>query len=284
LREIKAAATTHVEDLTGFLERGHEQLADQVGARRPGCEAHKSPAIAQAPEIQHEALIGAPGAQARLAGCYEAGAACLGVAPDPAMACAWRGVRLASHAPDLSLADSARYASACADSDETVRQRAAIAEIDLVTRIYGREASERASRVTLADTQTVLYPSIETVRTRANLALAGAGDGRRLPAFTTSRPAADGAVVWSSCVDRLCLDGASPGWGGGLVRYRVTVAGAPGLAARLAGAGLDSPSVTDALKGPAPAELVQGPVCWRSGLDAGRGAYVEASRAPCRGR
>jgi hypothetical protein len=101
-------------------------------------EEHKSTAIRNAPEYLHEALSGDVAAQASLADCFDKDSHC--GAPDPAMACAWRGVRLSSGSPELSLADVAAFETTCASNDQSTQQRASIALADYVTRIYGRAA------------------------------------------------------------------------------------------------------------------------------------------------
>lgn len=257
-----------------------------------GCEQHKAPAVSSAPAVQHDALSGNTASQAWLASCYAAGGRCIGVAPDPAMACAWSAVRLLSRSPDLALADSEAYEAACDLPRESDRQRAAIAAADFGDRIYGQGADARlAAGKALAETP-VLYPSVEAVRGKVNLALAHARRAERLPAFAAPAPGRPGdtVVTWSSCADPICLQADTPAFGGGVIRYRVTVriAGtgepqAAGLAGRLAAAGLDAGSIGDTLGDGQPHEFVQGPACWRAGKDDPALMYAGAARAPCLG-
>jgi hypothetical protein len=254
-----------------------------------GCEQHRSPAARGTPEYLHEALSGDGGAQSYLAGCYAEGGACVGLPPDPPLACAWRGVRLGSWSADLSLSDVSAFAAACAHGDETFRQRASIALIDLATRIYGRSVGAAPTMVSAAEAQRVLYPAIEVVRTRMNTELRALGRPERLPPF--GRPSLDkeGRLEWSACAAGVCVEGVTPAFGGGVFAYRAvvkpTAAPSPAsLAASLAAAGLEAPSDADLIRTHPNQAVEQGLVCWRSGEDAARAgvAFASASLAPCR--
>jgi hypothetical protein len=271
--------------LKGLLGRCLPALLLLGGSMLASCEAHHATAIRGAPEYLHQALSGDISAQALLADCYGK-SACVGFPSDPAMACAWRGVRLASQSDQLTLADAAAFAEACASSDPTFQQRASIALADFAQRIYGRGLPEL--RQLEADAvRPRLYPSIDQVRLGVNAGLAGAGRPERLPVFGKPTPSQDGKTLqWSSCAEKICLTGVTPGFGGGIALYRVTVtAGAGGetlrLAASLAGAGLQSPSVADSLSLASPADHQQGAVCWRASQDARGATSVQASLAPC---
>jgi hypothetical protein len=256
------------------------------------CEQHKAPAVSSAPSIQHDALSGKAASQAWLASCYAAGGRCVGIAPDPPMACAWSAVRLLSRSPDLGLADSEAYEAACNLLRESDRQRAAIAAADFGDRIYGQGAEARlAAGKALAETP-VLYPSLESIRGKVNLALAQVRRAERLPAFAAPAPgkAEDSVITWSSCADPVCLQADTPAFGGGVIRYRITVriagTGEPQaalLAGRLAAAGLDASSLGATLGDGQPHEFVQGPACWRAGKDDPAVRYAGAGRAPCLG-
>ncbi|MBS0410975.1 MAG: hypothetical protein JSR86_13745 [Proteobacteria bacterium] len=268
-------------------------LAALLSLAVAACEQHKAPAVSSAPSIQHDALSGKASSQAWLASCYAAGGRCIGITPDPAMACAWSAVRLLSRSPDLSLADSEAYEAACNLPRESERQRAAIAAADFGDRIYGQGADARlAAGKALAETP-VLYPSVEAVRTRINLALAHARRAERLPIFAAAPPAkaGDSAVAWSSCADPICLQADTPAFGGGVIRYRVTVriagtgeAAAATLAGRLAAEGLEASSLGELLGDGQQHEFGQGPACWRAGKDAAGIMYAGAARGPCQGR
>jgi hypothetical protein len=253
-----------------------------------GCEQHKASAARGAPEYLHEALSGDVGAQSYLAGCLAERSDCVGLPPDPPLACAWRGVRLASWSPDLSLSDVSAFATACANADETFRQRASIALSDLAARIYRRGVGGVAEMVSAAEAQHVLYPAIDTVRTRMNEDLGAIGRPERLPPF--GRPTLDqqGRLEWSACDSGVCLEGVTPAFGGGVLAYRVvvrpTAVRAPAsLAASLGAAGLEAPSAADLIRTRPDQSFENGPVCWRSGEDAARGgvAYAGASLGPC---
>jgi hypothetical protein len=257
------------------------------GSALAGCEEHHAAATRGEPEYLHQALSGDAQAQDVVAGCYAKAEGCLGIPPDPPLGCAWRGVRLASHSPELSLADTDAFAAACATRDATSHQRSMIAFTDLAARIYRRKFAE-LPELPLAEEPT-LYPSIEMVRSRANLQLLQAHRAERLPPFGPPVTSNDGKTLdWSSCSQAICLQGVSPSFGGGVLSYRVAVgssAGDPGrlvsLAATLAAAGLQSPSSADEMAGAPLRAIEQGPVCWTAGRDAHGGAFAEASRYPC---
>ncbi len=219
-----------------------------VVALLAGCVEHRQPAIQQAPEYLHEALAGDVGAQAALASCLGEKQGCVGSAQDAAMACAWRGVRLASQSPDLSLADDDAYVTTCMGGDRTSRQRASIAQEDFTLRIYRRHAP--ATMMEPADAPERLYPSIETVRSRVNLTL-GRHHMPSLPRFGAPKPIqADPArISWTSCAGGVCLEGVAPAFGGGLLSYKVAVNGSPpsiqndALAIQLVGDGLEAPGI-----------------------------------------
>jgi len=253
-----------------------------------GCEEHRSPAIRGAPEHLHKALSGDILQQAYLAACADKGADC-GVPADPPMACAWRGVRLASRSPTLSLSDSQAFVASCADADEVFRQRASIALTDLSQRVFGRRLGGLDQTIAALDPHEALYPSIDAVRDRINLALAQAGNGERLPSFAPARPSAtEEPLAWSSCGPTICLEGFTPTFGGGVISYRVTVKSqnvspsqTDALAAKLAAAGLEAPSAADALSAAASAQITLGPVCWIKGHGNPALSYAGAARAPC---
>lgn len=254
-----------------------------------GCEEHSSKAIRAAPEHLHAALSGDIDQQAVLAGCYAKTGGCLGIPPDPAIACAWRGVRLASEDPGLSLADTEAFTAACEAPEESFHQRASIALIDLGARIYNRRLGDVGEMAARTDPRAVLYPSIDQVRERVNQALSQGGESERLPRFAARRPGrGDGAVNWSSCAATICLEGLTPSFGGGVIGYRVTVrpsAASPargaGLAGKLAAAALEAPAAADALAAAPARQLALGPVCWVKGLGEGGLIYAGALRAPC---
>lgn len=250
-----------------------------------GCEKHTSPATRGAPEYLHEALSGDLAAELTLARCYDKGAECLGYAPDPALACAWRGVRLASRGPELALADNTDFAAACTTDDPTSRQRAAIALGDLVRRVRGRDLPDlRELTDTLAKTP-VLFTALETVRANVNGELERVGRSERLPVAGRG-PAKEGEPIsWTSCGGPICLDATTPSFGGGVLEYRVTVSAtadsSPSLAARLAAAGLGAPSALDILANAAPRGVVKDGVCWSAGRTDDGAAFAGASLAPC---
>ncbi len=252
-----------------------------------GCEEHRQPAIQHAPEYLHEALAGDVGAQAALASCLEEKQGCVGSAQDAAMACAWRGVRLASQSPDLSLADDDAFVTTCMGGDRTSRQRASIAQEDFTLRIYRRHAP--VSMMEPDDGPERLYPSIDIVRGRVNLAL-----GRRqlplLPRFGAPKPVQTDPtrITWSSCAGGVCLEGVAPAFGGGLLGYRIAVTASPAsiqkdaLAIQLVGDGLEAPGIAENLQN-APASagsrrMAAGGVCWTSGPSP-TGAVVAAVTA-----
>jgi hypothetical protein len=251
-------------------------------------EEHKSTAIRNAPEYLHDALSGDVAAQASLADCFDKDSHCN--APDPAMACAWRGVRLSSGSPELSLADVAAFRTACASTDQSTRQRASITLADYVSRIYGRPAGERAQLPAELADRPILYPSINTVRENINRALVLARRSEQLPQFLRSKPTADSTIqAWSSCAADLCLEGLTPTFGGGVISYRVTFKSgaaakpdAATLVIRLGVAGLESPSAGDWLLASATPSVVQGPVCWTKGRDRSGVVYSLATPSPCR--
>jgi hypothetical protein len=250
-------------------------------------EEHKSTAIRKAPEYLHDALSGDVTAQASLAACFDKGGICV---PDPAMACAWRGVRLSSRSPELSLADVTAFEVACASTDPSTKQRALIALADYASRIYGRQAGERAQLPAGLTEQPILYPSINMVRENINRALTLAGRSERLPQFLKSKPTEDRAVqAWSTCAAALCLEGLTPAFGGGVISYRVTLqpgtavrSGDAALAIRSAAAGLETPSAGDWMLESATPLVIQGPVCWMKGQEKSGTVYAMATPSPCR--
>jgi Ca2+-transporting ATPase len=205
------------------------------------CEEHPKKMVRGAPEFMHDALTGDVVAQGRLAACLAASSGCVDTPPDPAMACAWRGVQLASQSPTLALSDVAAYRAACALGDESARQRAAIAQDNFTRRVYGRPAPDMPAAVA---TSGLLYPSIETVRQRVNAQL-GLTSNARVPAFgAPQKMPKEGRLSWRACSASVCLEGLTPRFGGGLLSYRVEVTGAVGparlLAAKLATGGLEA--------------------------------------------
>lgn len=252
------------------------------------CEDHVKTVARGAPEYLHDALTGNVRAQRMLADCLASKTGCIGEPEDPAMACAWRGVRLESRIPTLSLEDWRAYVAGCASNDETFRQRAALGREEYTRRVYGRPASAEAA---LGQTPLrLLYPSIDSVRERVNQSLAGTG-GKRLPAFGAPAISPDqGRLTWRSCADAVCLQGETPAFGGGVFAYRITVSSggsrARARAATLAGAGLDASSVTSGLVSSVAAaaldRMTVGPVCWTAGSDIVRGsAWAGAALGPC---
>ncbi|MGA0603131.1 hypothetical protein ACO2Q3_20660 [Caulobacter sp. KR2-114] len=242
-----------------------------------------------APEHLHDALSGDIIQQGYLARCLDKDAPCAGYAADPPMACAWRGVRLASHSPTLSLSDSEAFVSACAAPDEVFRQRASIALMDLSDRVFGRKVGALDQMTATAESRDLLYPSIDAVRTRVNSALAQEDKGERLPPFAPAGPGdADQPVAWSSCGPTVCLEGFTPAFGGGLISFRVSVKSqtaspsqTDALAAKLAAAALEAPSAAAALSAAAPTQITAGPVCWSKGRGPSGLSYAGAARAPC---
>ena len=254
-----------------------------------GCEAHPPSIAKDAPAHLHAALSGDISAQAFVAACYAMAGGCIGQNPDPALACAWYGVRLASRSPALSLRDVDTFKTACAGLDTTGRQRAAIALDDLTRRVYRRPGSTLPPSVGELPSDR-LYPSIGTVYDRVNLALVRAHKPR-LGALSLAQPTRDERVMaWTACSPTVCLRGQTPGFGGGLLRYRVEVkidaatdpTAATALAAELAATGLDSPGVAADLATAAGIAPIATPaVCWMSGRGAGSGEFAEAAPAPC---
>jgi len=252
-----------------------------------GCENHPKQAVHGAPEYLHKALAGDADAQGVLADCYGSGS-CPGVPSDPAMACAWRGVRLASRRADLTLADAGAFSRACASQDPTFRQRSAIAFADLTTRVYGREPPELSSVLADISEGAVLYPSIERVRILVNAELARAGQSEPLPPLTSPILTSLGnSLRWSSCTKTVCLEAETPAIGGGVRDYSIsakaTGATAPNsLAARLAAAGLEWPSIADRLTTDKARDGLEGQVCWRMTQSDRGDAMAEAAAPPCR--
>ena len=250
------------------------------------CERHTAPAARGAPEYFHGALSGDIDAQENLGHCYDKDGLCGGMSHDPSLACAWRGVRLASRSPRLALAENTAFESACAAEDPTTRQRAAIAFSDLSQRIWGRDLPDLNILAETLPKTPALYTSLETVRTDLNSELARSGRSERLPKFGPPRETGEGVpVAWTSCNGPICLDAATPSFGGGVLNYRVTVAagaGAPqNLAARLAAAGLEAPSAVAVLVAATPRGVAKGPVCWSSGPTQNGETFAGASLAPC---
>jgi hypothetical protein len=254
-----------------------------------GCEEHRQPAIQHAPEYLHEALAGDASAQMALVACLSAPEGCAGHPKDSAMACAWRGVRLASQSPDLSLSDQDAYLAACTGDDQTFRQRASVAQEDYTLRIYHRHAPTWPIAPAKNDR---LYPSIETVRERVNLAL-GRSHLPLLPRFSAPQPAPNdpARIAWSSCAGAVCLEGMAPAFGGGLFSYKIDVNPAPdavapiALAPQLAAAGMDAPGIGEDLRHAAREHGFQGVqaggVCWSDSVAAKGGYVASVSPAPC---
>ena len=254
-----------------------------------GCEEHQQSAIHHAPEYLHEALAGDASAQMALAACLSALEGCAGHPRDSAMACAWRGVRLAAQSPDLSLSDQDAYVAACAGGDQTFRQRANVAQEDFTRRIYGRHAPTWPLDSAKSDR---LYPSIETVRWRVNLALSRS-HLPPLPRFSAPQqlPNDRGRITWTSCAGAVCLVGVAPAFGGGLFSYKIAVNAAPGgvrpiaLAPQLAGAGMEAPGIGEDLHRAAGGAGFQGMqaggICWSEGAAANGGYVASVSPTPC---
>jgi len=249
------------------------------------CEDHPRDIARGAPEYLHDALTGDVRAEKKLAECLASHAGCVGEPEDPAMACAWRGVRLESHTPSLSLADTQAYVAGCASNDETFRQRAALGQEEFTRRVYGRAPSPEAALPALR----LLYPSIDGVRERVNQSLSESGS-KQLPAFGAPAVSTDQRrLTWRSCADAVCLEGETPAYGGGVFAYRISVApGEPqarAKAALLAGAGLDARTVTSSLvsnvASAALDKISVGPVCWTAGSDTKGGAWTGAALGPC---
>lgn len=246
-----------------------------------GCESHPPKVAKGAPEYLHDALGGDLAAQAVLAHCYDEGGDCLGIRSDPVMACAWRGVRLASRSPMLTLADTEDYAAAC-PTRESLRQRAAIAQVNLSARIWGRTPDGESDGPQVQGHQRLLYPALDSVRLGVNQALARAGDKERLPAFGAPRQdGAESTMTWTSCTAAYCLVGVTPDFGGGVVRYRLVARSTREKrpqTARLAAAGLNAEFAANAIVRSRTATF--GGICWLSDVGPD-GSFVEASRAPC---
>lgn len=254
------------------------------------CEEHSASTVKGSPEYLHEALSGDLAAEAQLAACFDAGGGCPDISPNPAMACAWRGVRLASRAANLSLADEEAYARACANPAASFRQTARIAQDDLTRRVYQRAAPafEAAPR---SAAEARLYPSIEMVRQRINAALIGL-HAPQLPGFGPPQLAQGGErLSWRTCAAGLCLEGVTPNFGGGVYSYKVTVPAAnaagpaPAVAAQLATAGLEAPGAAhDLLAAPASASerrLAAADVCWTMAWSAQGDMTASASPGGC---
>jgi hypothetical protein len=248
------------------------------------CEEHPKRVVQGAPEYLHEALTGDIRAQARLADCLVAGGDCIDTPSDPPMACAWRGVRLASRSPTLSLADADAYRVACASSDQTFRQRAAFAQENFTRRLYRRPSP--AAGVSPPQTG-LLYPSAEAVRQRINAELKAASQPA-LPPFGPAQAVPNQArLTWKSCSPAVCLEGVSPDFGGGLFSYRVVVTGpqerARPLAARLATAALELDAFADLLASSPeqPRGVMAGSACWVIGRARADAVFAGASLGPC---
>jgi hypothetical protein len=263
-------------------------LAGCLALAAAACEDHAKSVARGSPEYLHEALTGNVRAQKMLADCLASQTGCIGEPQDPAMACAWRSVRLESRIPTLSLEDTQSFIAGCASNDETFRQRAALGREEYTRRIYGR--APRAESTPAPGTLRLLYPSIESVRERVNKSLAGSG-APRLPAFGSPLTSADRQkLVWRSCAQEVCLDGETPAFGGGVFAFRISVGSggnrARAKAALLAGAALDAPSVTAGLVSSASAaaldRMTVGQVCWTAGSDIVKGAaWAAAALGPC---
>lgn len=251
------------------------------------CEQHPQHTVQGSPEYLHHALTGDVAAQGAIADCYDRGG-CPAVPQDGALACAWRGVRAASHSPMLTLSNSTALAAACAPSDPTFRQRSAIAFAELAARVYGRPSSPLPQLLEHASSPSVLYPSIDAVRTRVAAELGVLHRSEHLPPFGAPTLSGDGqTLAWSSCAGAVCIEGVTPSLGGGVVSYTVRVnrsagASAPQLAASLAAAALDAGGIGEALSRADPPSRELGGVCWRTASDSGS-ASVKAMLAPCRG-
>ncbi|MFI4974768.1 MAG: hypothetical protein ACHP84_09545 [Caulobacterales bacterium] len=255
------------------------------------CEEHPKKAAQGAPEYLHQALTGDFASEGQIAACFAATEGCFGVPPDPAMACAWRGVRLAARSPELSLADDALFRTACAPTDETFRQRAQIAQDSLTRRIYNRAPPPFAAE-TASAMGPRLYPSMEILRRRVNIALARAHESP-LPAFGAPQTTPnEHRLSWRTCTARACLEGLTPDYGGGVFRYAVTVKGAPkqapdrAAAAQLAAAGLEADAVADSLvrtsagRGET-AQLYAASTCWRLGVSPEGAPVASVEPGPC---
>lgn len=257
------------------------------GSILAACEKHPQHAVQGSPEYLHDALTGDVAAQAAVADCYDRGG-CPAVPPDGALACAWRGVRAVSHSPALTLSDSTALAAACAPSDPTFRQRSAVAFADLAARVYGRPPSPLSQVLQHASSPSVLYPSIEAVRTKVDAELGALHRSEHLPPFGAPTLSGDGqTLAWSSCAGAVCLEGVTPSLGGGVVSYTLRVnrsagTSAPQLAASLAAAALDARGIGEALSRPGPPSRELGGVCWRTASDASS-ASVKTMLAPCGG-
>lgn len=261
-----------------------------AGTMLAGCEEHRQPAIHHAPEYLHEALAGDVGVQAALASCLDDQQGCVGFPHDAAMACAWRGVRLASRSPELSLADDDAFITSCMGGDRTSRQRAMIAQEDFTLRIYRRHAP--ASMTEPDDGPERLYPSIEMVRSRVNLAL-GSHQLPLLPRFGApqQKPADPTRIAWSSCAGAVCLEGIAPSFGGGLLSYKIAVSASPAaiqkdaLAAQLVGDGLEAPGIAESLQSASASagsrRLSAGGVCWTSDAMPNGVAAAEVTAGRC---
>ena len=174
--------------------------------------------------------------------------------------------------------------------DRTSRQRSSIAQEDFTLRIYRRHAP--ASMMEPGDGPERLYPSIETVRSRVNVAL-GRQQLPLLPRFGAPQQiqADPDRISWNSCAGAVCLDGVAPTFGGGLLSYKITVSASPpsiqkdALADRLVGEGLEAPGIAEELqKAPAPAgsrRLSAGGVCWASNALPAGGVVAAVTAGRC---
>jgi hypothetical protein len=238
------------------------------------------PVVEGAPEHMHQALSGDEAAQAWVASCLAKTGQC-GMKTDPALACAWRGVRLAAPAASRSLADVEAFDAACADLGPTGAQRAAIAFADLTTRVSHADLEELPVMFARVQAAEVLYPSAAALRTSVNEALTRGGS-QALPAYAAPTPAAEGrALVWVACSAQYCLEATAPAFGGGLQGYRLRARAdaAPASVAAAAAAGLDAPFMAQRLS--QPGTFDRAGMCWTSGPGPDGAYAVQAAPGHC---
>jgi hypothetical protein len=89
-------------------------------------------------EIEREAMAGDIRAQRQLANCYLSG--CPGLAsPDPALACAWHIVIVASGDRQITAADIEARKRSCGGLQMEQRRKATNEATAIVSKLYGRE-------------------------------------------------------------------------------------------------------------------------------------------------
>jgi hypothetical protein len=89
-------------------------------------------------EIERNAMAGDIRAQRQLADCYLNGCPAL-PSPDPALACAWRIVIIASGDPQITASDVEARKAACGSLQAEQQRRATAEAKAVVVKLYGRE-------------------------------------------------------------------------------------------------------------------------------------------------